>query len=89
VEVPCETSPEATLENAFCLTNRDNRPNGNRCCSTTNGDIMVLDGQPYLVEGSGYSKLSPAQFEAVQALTSRDTSFGLDFIIKHNNVPNA
>lgn len=89
VEVPCEATPTATLENAFCLTNRDDRPNGNRCCSTTAGDIVVLDGQHYLVAGNGYTPLSPAQSEAIQKLTSRDTSFGLDFMVKHCNIPNS
>lgn len=89
VRVPREASQEATLENAFCLTNRDDRPWGARCCSTTAGDVMFLDGEYYLVAGCGFEKLSLAQFEAIEALSSRDTSFGLDFMIKHCNVPNS
>lgn len=89
VEVPVGPTPEATMDQAFILTNHDDRPHGNRCCSTTAGDIMVLDGQHYLVAGEGFTKLSPVQSEAIQKLTSRDTSFGLDFMVKHCNVPNA
>jgi len=87
VEVPCESSVEATLENAFCATNIDERPNGSQCCATTTGDIMVLNEQHYLIERSGYSALSAAQSEAVQKLTSRDTSFGLAWLITHNLIP--
>ena len=44
---------------------------------------MVLDGKHYLVDSPGYHELTLAQSEAVQLLTSRDTAFGYDFMIKH------
>ncbi len=87
VRVPEGATAQQTLENAFVATNVDNRPNGRRCCSTTAGDIMILDGIHYLVAGCGFTQISLAQSEAIQKLSSRDTSFGLPFMVKHCFVP--
>lgn len=75
---------EHMLEAAFRLTNRDDRPLGGEVCSTSSGDIMILDGQHYLVEDFGYHKLTLAQSEQIQKLTSRETSFGYNFMAEHN-----
>ena len=87
VEVPIfvgEDTHEDLLEKAFELTNRDDRPHGNRCCSTTAGDIMVIEGNHYLVEMSGFHKLYLRESEAIQKLTSRDTSFGYKWLTSKN-----
>jgi uncharacterized lipoprotein YajG len=88
VAVRAQNELEA-LEEAFCLTNMDNRPHGRLCCATTAGDVMVIDSVPYLVAGNGFEQLTAAQFEAVLRLGSRDTSFGLAFMVKHCGVPAA
>lgn len=87
VNVPEALDASGTLERAFALTNRDDRPNGNRCCATSAGDIMVLDGQAYLVEGVGYHAITPQESEAFQRLTSRDTSFGYKWCVDHQLIP--
>ena len=61
VEVPTQATAEATLERAFALTNQDDRPMARGVCSTSAGDIMVLDGEHYLVESCGYHKLTLAE----------------------------
>ncbi len=83
VTVPEGRGDTEALELAFALTNRDDRPHGQSCCSTTSGDIMVLRGQHYLVDPNGYHALTPEESTAIQALTSRDTSFGYSFLKKH------
>jgi len=75
--------PTHMLDAAFYLTNRDDRPLGNRVCSTSSGDIMVLDGQHYLVEDLGFHKLTLVESEQIQKLTSRDTALGYHFMAKH------
>ena len=89
VEVPAGETPEATLNAAYALTNMDDRPLGNKVCSTSAGDIMVLDGQHYFVDWEGFKKLTPKQSTAIQALTSRDTGMGWDWLVKHNNISNS
>lgn len=84
VTVPAHENVIDTLEEAFMATNADNRPMGNRACSTTAGDIMVLNNEHYLVAGCGFTKLTETQSTKIQALTSRDTSFGLAFMVKNN-----
>ena len=70
------------MENAYALTNRDDRPMGRQACSTTAGDIMVLGDRHYLVEGCGFRPITLAQSSMIQQLTSRDTSFGFEFMVK-------
>lgn len=73
-----------TLEAAFRVTNQDDRPRRHNVCSTSAGDIMVLDGNHYLVEGMGFRPLTLVESEKIQKLTSRDTSFGYEFMVKHD-----
>ena len=80
VEVELGASVEETLENAYAATNRDDRPMGRTACSTTAGDIMVLDGTHYFVEGCGFRALTVEESAKIQALTSRDTSCGYAFL---------
>jgi hypothetical protein len=89
VEVPAKfrdgrLDVEGTLDRAFARTNRDDRPHNKRCCSTSAGDVMVLGGKHYLVAGHGFKELTPEESKAIQALTSRDTSFGYDWLKKQN-----
>ncbi len=87
VEVPTGSTRAETLEAAYDLTNRDDRPMGNQACSTTAGDIMVLDGQHVLVAPAGFTAITEAQSKAIQALTSSDTSLGMDWLVKRCNIP--
>jgi hypothetical protein len=73
---------EDTLENAFVKTNADDRPFGTTCCSTTAGDIMKLDGQDYLVGIFGFHAITADEAAQIAKLSSRDTSFGYDFLVK-------
>ena len=82
VRVEEQPTQEAMLDAAFVLTNRDDRPLWRNVCSTSIGDVLVLDNQPWLVDKVGFKRLTSAQFEAVKALTSRDTSGGFDWLIK-------
>lgn len=87
IVVPNASTPEGVLENAFRLTNQDSRPQRHVCYSTSAGDIMVLNGQHYLVERTGYAKITREQSHAIQNLTSRDTAFGLNYLIRECHVP--
>lgn len=80
VEVELGASVEETLSNAYTLTNLDDRPHGRSACSTTCGDLMILDGVHYFVDGCGFKVLTEEQSAAVQALSSRDTSFGFGYL---------
>lgn len=80
---------QSALNEAFAVTNHDTRPVGQIVCATTPGDILIVNGTHYLVEGCGFSKLTPAVSEALQNLSSRDTSMGLAWLLKHGYLPNA
>ena len=54
VQVPLGETDEETLENAFALTNRDDRPLATKVCSTSGGDIMILNGNAYSVAFIGF-----------------------------------
>jgi hypothetical protein len=83
VDVPDGTTVMETLENAFCLTNMDDRPRRKEVPSTTAGDIMLASGQHYLVESCGYRKLNTSEvFHITTKLTSRETAFGYDHMVK-------
>jgi hypothetical protein len=81
VTVMTGKTPRETLENAFSLTNKDDRPNPNHVCSTSSGDIMVLDGQHYLVENVGFKEITEAESEKIAKLTSRETSMGYNWLV--------
>lgn len=84
VEVERRDEAIITLDKAWELTNREDRPRAKEFCSTSAGDLMILDGQYYLVEGGSYHPLTPAEAEAAMKLTTRDTSWGYDDLKKHN-----
>jgi len=84
VEVPQSKSCLEILESAFILTNQDNRPMAKKACSTSSGDVMQLCGVSWLVEGSGYHHLAACELDKILKLTSRDTSFGYEFLRKNN-----
>ena len=83
VEVDATGTPYDILDRAFVATNDDDRPLGTEVCSTTAGDIMVLDDQPYLVEGIGFVPVTKAQAFDIEQLDSRETSGGLAYLLKH------
>ena len=83
VQVPDGTTVQETLENAYCATNVDNRPNNQKVAATSVGDILLADGQHWLVDVVGFRKLTPQQANSIcQNLTSRETSFGYDHLVK-------
>jgi hypothetical protein len=84
VQVPAGRTPQGTLENAFKLTNRDDRRD--TVCSTSAGDLMLLDGQAYLVEFGGYHPLTEAEMTAVLALWPIDTTFGYDWLTEQQKL---
>jgi len=80
VEVNASSAKHA-LDLAFTATNMDDRPFGKQVPSTSVGDILVIDGQHYLVDPDGFSELTLEQSQFIQKrLTSRDTGFGFDAI---------
>jgi len=86
VTVPRGKNEAKTLDAAFALTNRDDRPKRTEVCSTSAGDILVLDGTSYFVDWVGFKALTPAQAEAVQKLTSRDTGMGWEWLVQRHLV---
>lgn len=82
VTVPRSSEVNVMLEAAFCLTNAPDRPMGCPACATTAGDIMVVDGRPYLVEPHGFHPLTQAESERIQQLTCLQTCFGYDNLVR-------
>ena len=84
VDVP-QTSVPSALSGAYALTNMDNRPYGNRVCSTSCGDIMQIGAEFYLVDKFGFTSLTTDEAnKIIDNLTSRDTSFGYAWMKKNN-----
>ena len=75
VEVPAGTVP-AMLSNAWAKTNRDDRPLGNKVCSTSIGDLLIVDGRHFIVEPFGFTEVSAADAEAWKLVPERDAHFG-------------
>jgi len=75
-------TPEQTLEIAWNHTNLDNRPLGRQVCSSSVGDIFILNGEHWFCDSSGFVKITPEQSIQVQNLTSRDTLFGWSWLVE-------
>jgi len=87
VEVPEGTTVMETLENAYCMTNMDDRPRRLEVPSTTAGDIILADGQHWLVENVGYHKLTPEEVAWISTrLTSLTTTFGYAFLVEQGHL---
>lgn len=86
VKVPNDTEVNRVLEHAFSLTNQDDRPLSNQVCSTSCGDILVFKNEHYLVQTLGFQRLTLAESEKIQKLTSRDTGLGYDFLVKNKMI---
>ena len=71
-----------TLEDAFATTNVDGRPMGKQACATTAGDMMVLDGQHYLVEPVGFHKLTEREAQAIAQLHVLQTCWGYERLVE-------
>jgi hypothetical protein len=84
VEVPQRQEARYTLEEAFVITNQDDRPCAKNICSTAAGDLMILDGQAYLVEGVDYYPVTEAEAEAIKKLTTRETGWGYADLKRNN-----
>src|ERR1700733_4336022 len=68
-----EKTLEEVLEWAFLCTIRDDRPHGHEVPSTSIGDIMVLDGESYMVVCTGFTRLTTQEADTLATrLTSRD-----------------
>ena len=73
---------ETTLQDAYVVTNVDGRPMGKQACATTTGDLMVLDGQHYLVEHIGFHVLTEVEAQAILQLSALQTSWGYDRLVR-------
>ena len=73
---------ETTLQDAFAVTKVDGRPMGKQACATTTGDMMVLDGQHYLVEHIGFHELTEAEAQAIMQLSVLETWRGYDRLVQ-------
>lgn len=88
VEVADTNSNINAMEEAFEITNRPDRPNGQSVCSTSPGDVMEVNGMFYLVAGEGYQALTNEEARIIiHQLRSRDTSAGLEWLRKYDLVP--
>jgi hypothetical protein len=85
VLVPKSKYVQDVLEEAFMATNIDTRPFGTSVCSTSKGDILILDGQHWLCDRA-WTAITQEQSFQIQQLTSRDTSMGLKFLIEEELV---
>lgn len=59
--VPASPTIKEMLADAYWLTNVDGRPRAKEVCSTTSGDIFILDGNYYLVAAIGFHLLTQAE----------------------------
>ena len=55
---------------------------GKQACATTTGDMMVLDGQHYLVEHIGFHELTEAEAQAIMQLSVLETWRGYDRLVQ-------
>lgn len=86
---------EEVLNDAFYFTSTAaDRPLAGRCSATGPGDILVVDGAAWLIETYHrkfhryrFMPLSAEQREAIERLTSDDTSLGLKWMIENRGVP--
>lgn len=76
VEVERGLTWAETLERAFGVTNLDSRPFGQLVCSSTCGDIFILDGDHYFCDSHSFRRITQEQSFKIQQLSSRDTGFG-------------
>ena len=82
VEVESGSNDEQTLEIAWNRTNLDSRPFSRQVCSSSVGDIFILNGQHWFCKSSGFRRITPQESFKVQQLTSRDTLFGWDWLVE-------
>jgi hypothetical protein len=72
----------STLEDAFRLTNVRSLPP--RVAATSTGDLMLLEGQHYLVEDVGFHPLTTSEAKRIEQLGSEDTSKGYDWLAQEH-----
>jgi len=73
---------EDALHSAFNLTNQDDRPLRKQVCSTSVGDLMIVNGEYWLVDRSGMKKLDEQQAIAWQQIDARDAHDGWDWCVQ-------
>ena len=70
------------LEQAYAMSNKDGRPLGRQVPATTPGDMLLLDGQHYLVEHQGFHKLNERQARSVKRLGCMDAWRGYHWLVR-------
>lgn len=76
--------PSVTLEDAFAITNIDGRPMGRQACAITTGDVVILDGQHYLVEDRGFHPLTDAEAKTIIQLSALQTCRGYAWLVQNH-----
>ena len=71
------------LNAAFALTNRDDRPFGNKVCSTSIGDILSVDDRCFIVEPCGFVEVSKDTSVAWERIDPRDAHMGFAYCAEH------
>lgn len=85
MSMPAGAEPIDVLEEAFMVTNRDDRPGRTEIPSTSIGDLMFYNDQWYMVDREGFEPLKVEQaVKAMSELTSRDTGMGYAWLHEHN-----
>ncbi len=87
--VPTLSTDEAMLQTAFRETNRVDGEEfisraEIRVSSTSVGDLALINGNHYLCDCSGWTKLTITEALAWQRLDQRDTGMGLGWVRKQN-----
>jgi hypothetical protein len=80
IVIPAGDTDEDTLEAAFMLTNLDTRPNAAHACSTTVGDLMLLNRQWWFVDRTGFIAITEAEARQVKELSSTETGRGWAYL---------
>jgi hypothetical protein len=86
ITVPEGPTPVATLELARQAGTGENRPLNRFVPPVRPGDIMILDGEHYLVQIASFAKLSQPESIGIQKLSLKESSFGYAFMTKNNLV---
>lgn len=76
--------PLSMLEEAFCITNRDDRPLGSKVCSTSVGDLLAIGERYWVVEPASFIEINAEEAARWRRTDSRDVHMGFSFCRTHN-----
>lgn len=76
--------PMDMLEEAFAITNRDDRPLGRKVCSTSVGDLLAIGERCWVVEPDGFAEISAEEAARWKRTSSRDAIMGFNYCRNHN-----